>query len=81
MTPSFIKVYGEGDLFGDGCFTDMNPELKRLNTAVAIDEKSDTVLIRFKSRTLYETVVVDNRKWSLENKSLFFHASIPCLNI
>ena len=81
QAPSYIKVYGEGELFGEGCFNGANPELRRLNTAVAIGTTSDTVLIKFKERSTFEAVILENRKWNMENKALFFHSSIPCFNL
>ena len=50
-----------------------------MNTAVAVGEGSSTFLMRFRTVELFKAVVLDNRKWTLENKSLFFLKSVPGL--
>ena len=78
--PTYIKTYGEGEMFGEGCFASQNPELKRLNSAIVISENNDTVLVKFNTLAVYEAIVVENRRWTLENKALFFHTNVVGLN-
>ena len=53
--------------------------MKRLNSAVALDETEPTFIARFRTAELFKAVVLDNRKWTLDNKSLFFIKSVPGL--
>ena len=79
--PAFMKTFGEGEVFGDACFSETDPQPYRLQTAVATAENSDTVLMRFKMFEVYDAVVLENKRWTQEEKTIFFHQNTPTIRL
>ena len=48
---------------------------------MAIAENSDTVVVRFRTFDLYDSVVLENARWLAEEKTLFFHQSTPTIRL
>ena len=48
---------------------------------MAIADNSDTVVVRFRTFDLYDTVVLENARWLAEEKTAFFHQSTPTIRL